>query len=342
MQMPRRVPLKYRDTEEGGEAWVVSREFAAKGKFCERCYFAIAQEDNVYIVYRVEYDLRKEDDLRASLQCTLENPLDAIKQLRNFETTAREAKDLVPVPDSLPTYIKFANRHGWHFNEAGHVIRIWAEKPIDSATFMSRESLNMLFNPESAKIPDLDTWDGLYRRIVNVLPPKAAPASDLCQDNAYPQFAQEAQEMLRRLGALAEGLQSKAYSQGQKEAALNNIADIVIVDPLKFSTSARMRTAQYLCDTAILVTLIKTGSEIYAAQFNEETQLEQSDLMLKLVKRIGQVAVGIAETRLEVPADDARKIADLIGAGPDACNRGLPLETILQTNPAVKPPKPSV
>jgi hypothetical protein len=89
-----------------------------------------------------------------------------IEMLHSYDRQMMEADMFTRVPSSRPTYKNFANRHGVHFDAQGNLIEVQAEKPVTADTFMTRKSLNDLYNQQAKKV-DYSTWQAVYDNLVN-------------------------------------------------------------------------------------------------------------------------------------------------------------------------------
>lgn len=335
---PRLVPEAYRDEPEDSTRWVMSQEYADSNYRNRRYYLAAVQEDSDASYWRmmlISRDLKHgEDYYEASRRHIADDPSEVIHYMQRFEESCRE-KDFIALPQSRATYRKFANSFGQHFDGEGENFTVDTQEPIAREVFMNRQSLDKVFHNEAAKKPTLDTWENLYAYIVSGQPVKGITAEDLSKDKAWPVFAVELEEMAAKLHKLPDYLAAEDYTERQKQKTIENMTEYVIADPTRFETSDKMRLAQHVADTSIMVGLLRAGARLYDEQFG--AGLDLSPEKLAFVGLVGKMCAHFAEQRFGLSESEAKPIANIISQGADPYGKLLPSEVIVAQYPAPKP-----
>lgn len=175
MAQPRRVPSFAKDLTEDHIRWMVTQEFVNDEDKNLRLYLGVIQPDpkvERWIVYHVEYDLKRDESyVRASNSDDTRDPMEVVKALREYEDAMKLSPGYIPHPDHRGGYRAFANKYGIHFDDDGNVFRVAAEMPLAKGTFMSRDSLDKLFHKEASKTIPLDSWEGIYKGVVEFRSP---------------------------------------------------------------------------------------------------------------------------------------------------------------------------
>ncbi len=175
MRQPRRLPDFAERLPEDSDRWLVTQEFVNDEDKNLRSYMAIYQPDpkvEEWKLYYVDYDLKREGEVRANWMYELNDPLEIVQQLRAYERKYKNNADYIAHPDQRATYRSFANKYGIHFDDDGNVFRVKTETPLLKGTFMNREALDSLFHKEASKALPLDSWEGIYKGIVDVISPE--------------------------------------------------------------------------------------------------------------------------------------------------------------------------
>src|SRR5690606_34984734 len=142
----------------------------------------------------------------------------------------------------------------------------------------------------------LDNWEQLYARIVDTSPVENVTLADLAQDEAWNDFSKQAQSMMGKLNGLAEYLNNDEKSTSSKMRTVENMIDYMIVDPTKFESSAKMKLAQHLVDTTVMVGLLRASAEVYTHQFSKDLSPE----VLSYVGKVGEACSRFAEVHFNL------------------------------------------
>jgi hypothetical protein len=170
MRQPRRVPDFAARLPEDTDRWYVTQEFVNDEDKNLRCYLAVYQPtpgvDN-WRIFHVEYNLKNDEGyVTANWTSESNDPMDVVTELRGYERKMKNSAAYISHEYERSTYRAFANKYGIHFDDDGNVFRVKTEAPLAKGTFMNRESLDKLFRKEAAKDAPLDTWEGIYKGIV--------------------------------------------------------------------------------------------------------------------------------------------------------------------------------
>lgn len=346
MKEPRRVPDDVKDIPDGDDRWIMSQEFAVAGDVKRRLYMAARQSISsgdgkpVWEMLRVSYDLEKDGVTYAEIT-TLRLPEIVMRHLQNFEERianaligrvfSEESKQFVPVPGSYPTYNKFANRHGFHFDDDGSLLRINRQEPLLVDTVMPKDALDKLFNAEAAKVPPLSSWEGLYTRIINKIPEADIEVVDDEKFNTL------MRTVVEKLQSFSDYIQSPDHTMREKDIAIANMAEY---HPLRMKEGRATKAEQHICNATILVSLLRTAHELYQKEFSSGGKVSLQTL--GLVWKIGSVCSDIAKNRFAIRKSESKKIADIIGQGPDPFGPKLPCEKVQKKilPPVPEPPAP--
>ena len=174
MRQARRVPDYARDLPEDSDRWIMTREYVNDEDKNFRMYLAAWQPDpkvERWEIIHVEYNLKHESISASTFAWEVADPLEVLKSLRTYEKKSNANAALIQHPEGYATYRAFANRHGIHIDDDGNLFRVETETPLVKGTFMSRESLDKLFNKEAGKVIPLDSWDGIYKGLVDSFSP---------------------------------------------------------------------------------------------------------------------------------------------------------------------------
>lgn len=342
MAEPRRVPAQFKDVPDGDDRWIMSREFARESDPRHRVYLSATLENKTWYIHQNSTNLGDDDrGLSRTMVNFAATPRDAVMILVEWEREMRQEKSgCVPVPSAYPTYVPMANRHGMHFDETGAPLEIDAGKPLPAGTIMPRATLEKIYNPVAIGVSGLGTWNGFYERVVNKFPDEAISPADLLADPAFAKYKADGEKMVEKLKKLPDDLMSDQFSTYEKEAALRDMQNFVMVNPLVFSTAAKAKAAQHICDTSLVIGLLRSGCKIYTAAFADGAR--PSPDKLRLVKKIGEAVQFLCAQRLKLSMDDAAKVAGIIGEGPDPYIHTLPLEAVLKQAEAPKPQAPEL
>ncbi len=176
MKQERRVPEGMEGIPEGDGRWMVSQEFCIEKNKNVRFYYAVSPDltravdaPPAWNISKVQYDLKYQDSVDHWVIETTESPLRVVKALREFERRFHEDEEFTFVEGHRSTYRAFANAHGIHFDDKGRVMEVTQETRFDKGVFLNRESLDALFHG-AAKPPALDTWEEIYRQLVDKWP----------------------------------------------------------------------------------------------------------------------------------------------------------------------------
>lgn len=344
MAEPRRVPPQFKDAQDGDDRWIMTREFALKSDPRKRLYISATRErgEDKWYIHENWTDLGENDrDMTRRLTEFATTPYDAVLTLSEWEKMMRDEKSAyIPVPSAYPTYIPFANRHGMHFSDEGKLLLVDAAKPLSKGTIMPRATLEKIYNPVAIGTAGLGTWNGFYERVVNKFPDESVSPADLVADPAFPRYRAEGEKMVEKLKKLPDDLMSDKFTTFEKESALRDMQNFVMVNPLVFATSAKAKAAQHICDTSLVIGLLRSGAKIYSAMFEEGARPAPDKL--RLVRKIGEAVQFLCRERLKLPENDAEKVAGIIGEGPDPYIHTLPLEAILKQADQPKPQGPEI
>lgn len=341
LSKPRLVPPQFRDEPEDSSRFVMSQEFADSDYRNRRYYLAAIKDstdDSYWRMTLVSRDLKHGDEYyELSRRQIADDPTEVIHYMQRFEETCRE-KEYIPLKQSRGTYRKFASNFGQVFDGEGESFTVDTQEPIAREVFMSRESLDKVFHSEAAKKPPLDSWENIYSYIVKGDPVKTITAEDLSKDKAWPQFVRELDDMAAKLHKLPDYLSNENASIWQKERTLQNMQDYVIADPTYFETSDKMRLAQHVADTSILVGLLRAGARLYDEQFSGG---DLSPQKLAFVGAVGKVCADFARDRFNLSEAEAKPIANIIAQGQDPYGMLLPSEIVTAQFPAAAPETPA-
>lgn len=333
LSKPRLIPALYHDIPEGDPRFVMSQEFADPEHRNLRHYMAAIKDnpsDDYWQMTLVSRDLKHGDDyFETNRRRIADNAEEVIYYLKEFERSCREKK-YIPINRAGGTYRKFANLYGLHFDASGNAFRMDVEKTLDKDTLLSREALDKIFQHASEKPKPLDNWEQLYARIVDTSPVENVTLADLAQDPAWNDFAKQAKGMMGKLGELGAYLNSDDTSTSSKTRTLGNMIDYMIVDPTNFENSAKMKLAQHLVDTTVMVGLLRAGAEVYAHQLSKDLSPE----VLSFVGKVGEACSRFAEVHFNLSEEQAKPIATIITLGADPHGDKLPLEATLAQYPA--------
>lgn len=337
LSKPRLVPPQFRDEPEDSSRFVMSQEFADNDHRNRRYYLAAVKEtadDSYWRMTLVSRDLKHGDEYyELSRRQIADDPTEVIHYMQRFEETCRE-KEYIPLKQSRSTYRKFANNFGQIFDGDGESFTVDTQEPIAREVFMSRESLDKVFHSEAAKKPPLDSWENIYSYIVKGDPVKTITPEDLSQDKAWPQFARELEAMSVKLHKLPDYLANDGFGTRMKEQTLQNMREYVIADPTYFETSDKMRLAQHIADTSILVGLLRAGARLYDEQFSGG---DLSPQKLAFVGTVGKVCADFAQSRFNLTEAEAKPIANIIAQGQDPYGMLLPSEIVVAQFPTAPP-----
>jgi hypothetical protein len=142
-------------------------------------------------------------------------------------------------------------------------------------------------------------------------------------------------QLAEKLNKLPELLTGKT-DKYTKEAELRNLA--------RYAFDARYEGklkdfAKHECDATILVGLLRAGNAVYNEQFGAGKKFSAEGI--QMVQMIGNLCTQFAIDRLGVPADEAKKIADVITKGKDPFGPELPLQkTFAKLPPPAYTPAP--
>lgn len=161
---------------------------------------------------------------------------------------------------------------------------------------------------------------------------------DLSKHPDYARFAQEAQELHKKLEKLPADLRA-AGTRKQKEQLVESLAE------KRFKASgdaqaAEARLAQRLLDGVLVVGLLRAGADLYEdfakGKFSADT--------MGLMSALGKAASAVTQNRLGADEKSAAKIPDIIAKGKDPNGDAHPLARIfIQFPPAErKPAAPAV
>ena len=341
LSKPRLVPPQFREEPEDSSRFVMSQEFADGDRRNLRYYLAAVKEntdDSYWRMTLVSRDLKHGDEYyELSRRQIADDPSEVINYMQRFEENCRE-KEYIQLPQSRGTYRKFANNFGQIFDGEGESFTVDTQEPIAREVFMSRESLDKVFHSEAAKKPPLDNWDNIYTYIVKGDTVKTITAEDLSQDKAWAQFARELDGMSAKLHKLPDYLASDSYGTRLKEQTLQNMQDYVIADPTHFESSDKMRLAQHIADTSILVGMLRAGARLYDEQFSGG---DLSPQKLAFVGSVGKVCADFARDRFNLTEAEAKPIANIIAQGQDPNGILLPAEIVVAQFPPAAPETPA-
>ena len=339
LSKPRLIPARYSDVPENDPRFVMSQEFADPEHRNRRYYLAGIKEkatDTFWQMTLITRDLKHGDDYFEENRRQIADDADeVIFYLKRFEASCRE-KEYIPINGAGPTYRKFANLFGIHFDDDGKSFHMDTEGALDKETLLSREALDKIFKHAADKEKPIDSWEELYQRIVLTAPTDKATAADLAADPAWKSFTEEAGAMLtklKNLGAYLNGDKPESY----KRRTLENIVDYVIVDTTRFDSSDKMKLAQHLVDSTVMVGLLRAGAEVYEEQFSKGLALSPD--MLKFVGTIGTAVKVFAERHFGLNEEQSQPISNIISLGADPHGEALPLEGTLSQYPLGKTPK---
>lgn len=174
MRQPRRVPEFARDLPEDSDRWFMTREYVNDEDKNFRMYLAAWQPDpkvESWEIIHVEYNLKHDRISTSTYAWDVADPLEVLKSLRTYEKKSAANAALIQHPEGYATYRAFANKHGIHIDDDGNLFRVQAETPLAKGTFMNREALDKLFNKDAAKVIPLDSWEGLYKGLIDSFSP---------------------------------------------------------------------------------------------------------------------------------------------------------------------------
>ncbi len=335
---PRLIPDQYHDIPEGDPRFVMSQEFADKEHKNLRYYLAAIKErpeDDYWQMTLISRDLKHGDGyFETSRRRIADSAEEVIYYLREFERSCRE-KEYPAIENASGTYRKFANLYGLHFDVNGNPFRMEVNEKLDKDTFLSRESLDKIFKHAADKRKPLDNWEQLYAQIIDVNPVEGVAVADLAKDPAWAAFSSESAKMVEKLKNLGDYL-TGSKPEGYKNRTLENMIDYVIVDATTFETSAKMKLAQHLIDTTVMVGLLRAGAAVYDKAF---TGGDFSPESLGFVAKVGDACSRFAQIHFGLSEADAKPLESIITTGTDPAGDTLPLEKILAENPVpVKKP----
>lgn len=339
LSKPRLIPALYHDIPEGDPRFVMSQEFADPEYRNRRHYMAAIKDnpgDDYWQMTIITRDLKHGDDyFETNRRRIADNAEEVIYYLKRFEESCREKKH-IPINRAGGTYRKFANLYGLHFDANGNAFRMDVEKTLDKDTFLSREALDKIFQHAAEKPKPMDNWEQLYARIVDTSPVENVTLADLAKDPAWEGFSKDAAVMVEKLYALGDYLNSEEKTVRDKKRTLENMIEYSIVDATKFESSSKMKLAQHLADTTVMVGLLRAGAEVYEHQFSQGLSPE----MLSFVGKVGAACSRFAEVHFNLTEEQAKPIATIISLGADPHGEKLPLEATLAQYP-VQPKKPA-
>ncbi|HEX2751613.1 MAG TPA: hypothetical protein VHP34_00600 [Alphaproteobacteria bacterium] len=338
LSKPRLIPDQYHDIPDGDPRFVMSQEFADKEHNNLRYYLAAIKErpeDDYWQMTLISRDLKHGDSyFETSRRRMADSAEEVIYYLREFERSCHE-KEYPAIENAAGTYRKFANLYGLHFDVKGNPFRMEVNEKLDKDTFLSRESLDKIFKHAADKRKPLDNWEQLYAQIIDVNPVEGVTVADLAKDPAWAAFSNESAKMVEKLKNLGDYL-TGSKPEGYKNRTLENMIDYVIVDATKFETSAKMKLAQHLIDTTVMVGLLRAGVAVYDKAF---TGSDFSPEALGFVAKVGDACSRFAQIHFGLSEADAKPLETIITTGADPAGDTLPLEKILAENavPVKKP-----
>lgn len=176
MAQPRRLPAGMSEYSDDDGKWITSHEFANDKDKNIRIYLGARQSSDgkTWRVSLYKTDLKRDavnGDIRPEYDVDVTtDPLAVIRALSEFDRKYKNSKDWVPIDGHRGSYRPFANKFGFHFDDAGNIIKVNKDTHLVKDTFMNRDTLDELFHKVAEKTPEIDTWEEVYLHIVGKWP----------------------------------------------------------------------------------------------------------------------------------------------------------------------------